>query len=110
MGRQRKSYRRVILGSLVVLIVIYFTTGLFVVRPISVLSSGSTIWYWRVGVDLPFIASAEGVIEDKNDETSLLGRVADLAAAGPKVIDRKIISFPYSKTLYSISKPDNKRD
>ena len=52
---------------------------------------------------MPFIASADGILSEKDGSISLLGRGMALAAFLPIVKDRQIIKFNYSETLYLIS-------
>jgi len=81
----------------------YFATGFFVIQPIGALPNGATVWYWRLDTGLPFISSADGLLLEKELAVSLLGRAVALGAIAKPVIDRKIVSLPYSRTLYLIS-------
>jgi hypothetical protein len=81
----------------------YFTTGFFVIQPIGALHDGATVWYWRYGTGLPFISSADGLLVDKQEGVSLLGRGFVLAALAGPITQLKIACLPYSKTLYLIS-------
>ena len=93
--------------SLVVAIVIfstlYFTTGIFVIQPIGAVPEGATIWYWRLNTKLPFISSADGLLLDRVGKVSILGRAVALGVVAKSIKDKKIVTFPYSKTLYLIS-------
>jgi hypothetical protein len=81
----------------------YFTTGFFVIQPIGALPEGATIWYWRLDTSLPFICSADGLLLEKHEGVSLLGRAVALGAVARPIADRKIATLPYSRTLYLIS-------
>ena len=81
----------------------YFTTGFFVIQPTRALPEGATVWYWRYDTGLPFISSADGFLVDKQEGVSLLGRRFVLAALAELIVQLKIASLPYSKTLYLIS-------
>ena len=82
---------------------VYFTTGFFVIQPIGALPEGATVWYWRLDTSLPFIASADGLLMNKQQGVSLLGRAVALGAVAKPIADRKIVTLPYSRTLYLIS-------
>ena len=92
----------IILGVLV-LMAGYFSFGLFVIQPIGMVPEGTTILYFRLGMNIPFVASADGLLKDKEAGVSLMGRVVVLGAVASTLKDRKIIAMPYSKTLYLIS-------
>jgi hypothetical protein len=93
----------VLASFLGVIIIIYFTMGLFVIQPIGAIPDGTTILYWRIGTNMPFISSADGILDEKVGSVSLLGRATTLAAVGKIMENRKILNLPYSKTLYLIS-------
>lgn len=82
---------------------VYFTMGLFAIQPIGAIPKGSTILYWRYGTKLPFISSADGLLLEKGQGVSLLGRSIVLGTIGKLMEERKIVNLPYSKTLYLIS-------
>lgn len=100
--------RAVLLGVFLVACVVgatfYFCCGLFVIQPIGAIPDGTTIVFWRVGTKLPFITSADGLLDDSGPDSgpgvSLLGRALVLAKMGDDLKDRKILTLPYSKTLY----------
>lgn len=81
----------------------YFTTGFFVIQPIGALPEGATVWYWRFDTKLPFISSADGLLVEMQGSVSLLGRGVALGALAEPIVQRKIASLPYSRTLYLIS-------
>lgn len=74
--------------------------GIFVVQPIGAIPDGGTIVYWRSGLNMPFIASADGLQQEYDGGVSLLGRGVILAGLTDMLRERKIVSLPYSKTLY----------
>src|SRR5262245_43285679 len=82
---------------------VYFITGFFVIQPIGALPEGATVWYWRVDTSLPFISSADGLLLEKQQSVSLLGRAVALGAVAKPIADRKIVALPYSRTLYLVS-------
>jgi len=100
--------RRLIILAVIFLLVemgllFYFTTGFFVIQPTGALPKGTTVWYWRYGTGLPFISSADGFLVDTQGGVSLLGRRFVLASLAELIVQLKIASLPYSKTLYLIS-------
>jgi hypothetical protein len=74
--------------------------GLFVIQPIGAIPSGATLVYWRAGLNLPFICSADGLLKKSGAGVSLLGRGMVLAKVSKPILDRKIMKFEYSETLY----------
>jgi len=74
--------------------------GIFVIQPIGAIPNGVTIVYWRAGLNLPFIASADGLLNDSDSKISLLGRGLILANLSEPILKRKIFKFGYSETLY----------
>lgn len=91
------------LTLLVIFGFIYFTMGVFVVQPLGAVPDGTTVLYWRIGTNLPFISSADGLILEKGQSVSLLSRGIVLGAVGEAIKDRKIINLPYSESLYLYS-------
>jgi len=77
--------------------------GIFVIQPIGAIPDGVTIIYWRYGTNLPFVASADGLLEQSGAGVSLLGRAIALGALAEVIIDKEIIRFGYSRTFYLIS-------
>lgn len=86
-------------------ITLFFRTcfGIFVIQPIGMIPEGTSIVYWRVGLNLPFIASADGLLDENKQGVSLFGRAIMLGFIENLLIDRKIVKLPYSESLYSIS-------
>jgi len=103
----QKSRKTKALGVVLVLaafgLCLYCATGFFVIQPIGMLPEGATIWYWRHGTHLPFVCSADGLLVRDQGKVTLLGRGVTLAALAGPIMDRKIVSLPYSKTLYLVS-------
>lgn len=64
------------------------------------LPEGVTIIYWRSGLDLPFIASADGLLEQQGVGVSLLGRLVFLGKMADVLKDREIARLDYSERLY----------
>jgi len=74
--------------------------GIFVIQPIGAIPDGATIVYWRSGLNIPFVASADGLLEDSGAGVSLLGRGLILAELAEPIKEREIFRFGYSETLY----------
>lgn len=72
----------------------------FVIQPIGAIPDGATIVYWRSGLNIPFVASADGLLDDSDAGVSLLGRGFMLAKLAEPIKEREIIRFGYSETLY----------
>ena len=81
----------------------YLLTGFFVIQPIGMLPKGTTIWYLRVGVRLPFISSPDGFLLKEKGKVSLLSRAMAIGQLPETVNPRKIAQFGYSERLYMIS-------
>lgn len=96
-----------ILGSAIavgiLLLIGYFTFGVFVIQPIGALPEGATIVYYRLGLNLPFVSSADGLLLEKSGSVNLFGRGMMMAALSKPILERKIIALPYSHTFYLIS-------
>lgn len=100
---QNASLIRIIIYILIFVVIMFFTTGIFVVQPIGALPEGASIVYWRLGTSMPFITSADGMLSKSDAGVSILGRGIALGTILGKIKDRKIVSLPYSRTLYLIS-------
>tara|TARA_B110000483_G_scaffold213785_1_gene263180 strand:+ start:66 stop:401 length:336 start_codon:yes stop_codon:yes gene_type:complete len=74
--------------------------GIFVIQPIGAIPEGTTIVYWRSGMNMPFVASADGLLEESGAGVSLLGRGLLLANLGGTIKEKEIFRFGYSETLY----------
>jgi hypothetical protein len=87
-------------GFLAIGLFIRLSLGIFVIQPIGAIPEGATIVYWRFDMNLPFIASADGLLEESGAGVSLLGRGMMLASVAEPITDREILRFGYSETLY----------
>ena len=74
--------------------------GIFVIQPIGAIPDGATIIYWRTGLNLPFIASADGILEESGAGVSLLGRGILIGKLAEPIKEKEIFRFGYSETLY----------
>jgi hypothetical protein len=103
-SRKRFAVLGIFLGACIVGATFYLCCGVFVIQPIGAIPDGTTIVYWRVGTKLPFIASADSLLDESGPWSgpgvSLLGRAIVLAKMSDALKDRKIINLPYCKMLY----------
>lgn len=98
-------------GCIVVISVAFWCfCGILVNQPIGVLPDGFTLIYYRQGLNLPFITSADGIQEATTGKVSLFGRGVVLSAMAQAVENRKIITLPYSHTIYLWSTGGNEYD
>ncbi len=97
-----------VLSVVIVLIFFRIFCGIFVIQPLGMLPKGVTIVYWRHGTDLPFIASADGVLIEKNIPVSPLSRAMLLAGVIGEIKKEEIVKLDYSEALYEWS-TDGKR-
>ncbi len=74
--------------------------GIFVIQPIGAIPNGVTIVYWRSGLNLPFIASADGLLDRTGVGVSLLGRGLMLGGLADIIKSRELFRLPYSEILY----------
>ena len=81
----------------------YVCFGFFVIQPIGALPEGATVFYWRAGLNLPFVSSADGILLEQKGSVSLLGRGIVMGRVAETIGDRKIATLPYSSALYMIS-------
>jgi hypothetical protein len=98
----KKVPRRILIVA-IVLAVFYFCTGFFVVQPIGMLPEGLTLWYFRVGIELPFITSPDGFLLKKQGGVSLLTRAIASGQMLEMVRARQILRLPYIKAFYLVS-------
>jgi hypothetical protein len=103
-GNQMKKNLIVSISAIVgIILVCYFCFGLFIIQPLGMLPEGATVVYFRLGLNLPFISSADGLILKKSKDVSLLERGLMMATLSKPIIERKIVTLPYFNTLYLVS-------
>lgn len=82
----------------------YLLFGFFIIQPIGAVPEGVTIFYFRAGLNLEFIDSADAFsMRVMNGQVSLFSRALALGTVGKHLDGRVILRLPYSETLYSIS-------
>jgi len=77
--------------------------GIFVIQPIGAIPQGTTIVYWRFGLKMPFIASADGLLDKSGLGVSLMGRGVMLGGLAGIITDRELFRLPYYEALYLLS-------
>ena len=94
----------IIISILILALVLFFRVfcGIFVIQPIGAIPEGATIVYWRTGmdIDLPFIASADGLLDKSGAGVSLLGRGMMLAKVAEPIKENEIFRIGYLETVY----------
>ena len=93
-----KLFKRVVIASILAGL-FYFLFGFFIIQPIGKLKDGSTVLYFRLGLNSKFIASTDGILLDDDGETAV-GKLIELGRYGKRVNERKIASFPYSRLMH----------
>lgn len=90
-----------ILTPLIILGLLFrFFCGIFVIQPIGAIPEGTSIVYFRTGLNLPFIASADGILDKSGTGVSLLGRGVLIGKLAEQLKEKEIFRFGYSETLY----------
>ena len=101
MKRKRKTIYGIILAILFAgVLFTRLCLGVFVIQPIGAIPEGTSIVYWRVGTEMPFVASADGILGQSGNGVSLLGRGIVLAKLSQPILEREFFRFGYSETLY----------
>ena len=77
--------------------------GIFVIQPIGSMPKGATFIYWRSGIDLPFIESADGYLEKKGYPVSAFARGTVLMKYTESIKQKQIARFNYCERLYLYS-------
>ena len=94
-----------VFGTTVVLFLIFrIFFGIFVIQPIGAVPDGTTIVYWRAGMDMPFISSADAMLERAGEDVSPLRRGMTLAGVADPIMEREVFRVGYSELLYDWSR------
>jgi hypothetical protein len=64
---------------------------------------GITIIYFRLGLNIPFISSPDGLVIDSGNELSIWARLGAMASVAEPISKRTILRLDYSESLYLIS-------
>jgi len=93
-----------LIALLIVLVILFrLLFGIFVVKPLGTLTEGSTTVYWRAGLEMPFVASVEGILGDSDSGKALPGRAVQAGQLLTEIGDRKVLKIGYSEALYQLS-------
>ena len=103
MKKRTKLLTGILLITAIAIIVLITQTGFFVYEPIGDLPEGGTIWYWRNGLDIDFISSADGMLIKEGIAFSFLSRPIMLIKTLEVIDGRDIANFPYSDFLFRYS-------
>ena len=95
-----KKLLKIITPFIIFALIFRLLCGIFVIQPIGAIPDGATIIYWRTGLNLPFIASADGILEESGAGVSLLGRGILIGKLAEPIKEKEIFRFGYSETLY----------
>lgn len=96
-----KRYLLIAFGAVAVLFLFFrIFFGIFVIQPIGAVPDGATIVYWRAGMDMSFVSSADGMLDRSGAGVSLLGRAMALGKLSDPIREREIFRAGYSETLY----------
>ena len=101
--RLMKTRKFVLIFTVAFLLFFRFAFGLFVIQPIGAIPEGATIVYWRLGTNMDFVESADGLVLKTGAGLSLLTRGLALSTSASVVVDRKVVKLPYSSFLYGLT-------
>jgi hypothetical protein len=88
---------------LALILSIYASFGIFIIQPIGAIPKGITIIYFRLGLNIPFISSPDGLVIDSGNELSIWARLGAMASVAEPISKRTILRLDYSESLYLIS-------
>lgn len=98
-----KPRKYVLIFTVAFLLFFRFAFGIFVIQPIGAIPEGATIVYWRLGTNMDFVESADGLVLKTGAGLSLLTRGLALSTSASVVVDRKVAKLPYSSFLYGLT-------
>jgi len=101
--RPMKTRKFVLIFTVAFLLFFRFAFGLYVVQPIGAIPEGATIVYWRLGTNMDFVESADGLVLKTGAGLSLLTRGLAISTSASVVADRKVLKLPYSSFLYGLT-------
>ena len=106
-GRQEPKMKKrikivlIILLILIVLIaLVIFFTGFFVYQPILDMEQGGIVWFWRIGIEMDFISSTDGILLKEGQSVSFISRPITFIKTLELIEDRLIVTLPYSDFLF----------
>ena len=95
-----KTILKLLLPFIVLGLLFRLFCGIFVIQPIGAIPDGTTIVYLRTELDLPFISSADGILDKSGAGVSLLGRGILIGKLAKPIKEKEIFRFGYSESLY----------
>lgn len=98
--RSRRRSRVKLACAVLLLLAFWNFCGILVNQPMGAFPDGFTVIYYRQGLNLPFLTSADGLQEQIEGRVSILGRMVVLAGLTDVIRERRIVRLPYSHILY----------
>ncbi|OBX22196.1 MULTISPECIES: hypothetical protein [Bizionia] len=95
-----KRFLKILIPFIILGLLFRFFCGIFIIHPMGAIPEGTSIVYFRTGLNLPFIASADGILEKSGAGVSLLGRGILIGKLAEPIMEKEIFRFSYSETLY----------
>ena len=95
-----KNIFKIIIPLALLIVLFRFFCGIFIIQPIGAIPEGVTIVYFRNGLNLPFITSIDGILQQSGEGVSLLARGVLLGKLSDPLLEKEIFRFGYSETLY----------
>jgi hypothetical protein len=103
MKKRTKIVASILIIVVIAIIILITQTGFFVYEPIGDMPEGGTVWYWRNGLDMDFISSADGILIKEGMVVSFLSRPLMLIKVLEEIDGKNIANFPYSDFLFRYS-------
>ncbi|MGK0448788.1 hypothetical protein [Patiriisocius sp. Uisw_017] len=95
-----KTFLKIFVPIIILGLLFRFFCGIFIIHPMGAIPEGTSIVYFRTGLNLPFIASADGILDKSGAGVSLLGRGILIGKLAEPIKENEIFRFGYSETLY----------
>ena len=91
------------ISTLVIVLLGYFSLGIFVVQPMGAIPDGGSVLYVRLGTNLDFFESPDSLSEKSTGKVSLFGRAMAAVAFMKNIENKIIIKLPYFNIFYFLS-------
>ena len=95
-----KRFLKILLPFIIIGLLFRFFCGIFIIHPMGAIPKGTSIVYLRTELNLPFIASADGILDKSGKGVSLFGRAILIGKLAEPIKEKEIFRFSYSETLY----------
>jgi hypothetical protein len=95
-----KRFLKILLPFIILGLLFRFFCGIFIIHPMGAIPEGTSIVYLRTELNLPFIASADGILAKSGKGVSLFGRAILIGKLAEPIKEKEIFRFGYSETLY----------